>query len=381
MSLALNYSLQRIDRDIPSFHKELLTVWYRYKDLHMRTESPESVTDIFNEPLFLNPAITTADKPLIFTDWVSAGITRIRDICYEVIPGFLPMSAIHDFLTEDTARTVSRTTEEWKELLVALPSQWCKKICTASVRPPPTLQPCFGIVDSSPAQTPIDISLCRTRHFYAHLLKAEKPVIPAVDQWKQKLQPEPSFNAKQWKTLYPPLINNKQGDVNWKVAHRVLPTALSLNKMDVYATPYCHRCGFIDTLEHAVLDCNAVNNFWNQIQKYVYKITDRTLTLTPQVKIFGKVMTENDTLTPRTLDLVNWTLTLAGWAIYKSAVNYRTKNLIYGPEALFKALVRSHLRFQYKLYKLRETQYYFPFHWCLGQAFAKVENDTLIFTL
>ena len=120
MPLALNYSLQRIDRDIPSFHKELLTAWHRHKDLHMRTESPESVTDIFNEPLFLNPAITTADKPLIFTDWVAAGITRIRDICYEVIPGFLPMSAIHDILTEDTARTVSRTTDERKELLVAL---------------------------------------------------------------------------------------------------------------------------------------------------------------------------------------------------------------------------------------------------------------------
>ena len=287
----------------------------------MRTDSPESITDIFNEPLFLNPAIITADKPLIFTDWVAAGITRIRDICYEVIPGFLPMSAIHDILTEDTARTVSRTTEEWKELLAALPSQWCKKICSASVRPPPTLQPCFGIVNSSPAQTPTDISLCRTRPFYTHLLKPEKPVIPALDQWKQKLQPEPSFNAKQWKTLYPALINNKQGDVNWKIAHRVLPTALSLNKMHVYPTPYCHRCGFIDTLEHAVLDCNTVNNFWDQVQKYLDKITDRTLTLRPQVKLFGKVKTDNDTLTPRTLDLINWTLTLARWAIYKSAVN------------------------------------------------------------
>ena len=381
MSLALNYSLQRIDRDIPSFHKELLTAWHRHKDLHIRTESPDSITDILNEPLFLNPAITTADKPLIFNDWVAAGITRIRDICYEVIPGFLPVSAIHDILTEDTARNVSRTTEEWKELLVALPSQWCKKICSASVQPPPTLQPCFSIVNSSPAQTPIDISLCRTRHFYTHLLMAEKPVIPALDQWKRILQPEPYFNAKQWKTLYPPLVNNKQGDVNWKIAHRVLPTASSLNKMDVYATPYCHRCGSIDTLEHAVLDCNAVSNFWNQIQKYVDKITDRTLTLTPQVKLFGKVKTKNDTLTPRTLDLVNWTLTLARWAIYKSAVNYRTKNLTYEPEALFKALVRSHLRFQYKLYKLRQVHYYFPYHWCQGQAFAKVENDTLIFTL
>ena len=28
MSLALDYSLQRIDRNIPSFHKDLLTAWH-----------------------------------------------------------------------------------------------------------------------------------------------------------------------------------------------------------------------------------------------------------------------------------------------------------------------------------------------------------------
>ena len=381
MSLVLDYSLQRIDREIPSFHKELLTAWHRHKDHHVRTRAPESVADILNEPLFLNPEISTEEKPLFFTDWIAAGIVRIRDICYEVIPGFLPMSAIHDMLTEKTPRTILRTTEELRELFVALPLQWSQKICTASVGPPPTLQPCFGIVNSSPGQTPIDISLYKTRHFYKHLLQAERPIIPAVDHWKQNLQPEPCFNAKQWKALYPPLINNKQGDVNWKIAHRVLPTALSLNRIGVWATPFCHRCGITDTLEHAILDCNTVQDFWDRVQTYVDKITDRNLTLTPQVKLFGRVRSENDPLTPRSLDLVNWALTVARWAIYKSAVNYRTKNLTYAPEALFKALVRSHLHFQYKLYKLRQTHYYFPYHWCLGQAFAKVENDTLIFTL
>ena len=97
------------------------------------------------------------------------------------------------------------------------------------------------------------------------------------------------------------------------------------------------------------------------------------------MKLFGKAKTKNDSLTPRSLDLVNWTLTLARWAIYKSSVNYRTKNLTYAPNALFKALVKSHHRFQYKLYKLRHMQYYLPYHWCLGEAFAKVENDTLTY--
>ena len=127
------------------------------------------------------------------------------------------MSAIHEILKDqaEIARDVSRTTLELGKLLDAIPTQWSPQIGTASARPPPTLHTCFGIVNPSSEETPIDISSCRTRHFYRHLLQADKPVIPAVDYWKQTLQPEPRFNAKQWKTLYPPLINNKHGDVNW----------------------------------------------------------------------------------------------------------------------------------------------------------------------
>ena len=222
----------------------------------------------------MNPEVTIEGKPLIFKDWIAAGITRIKDICYEVIPGYLPVLAIHDVLTDEDPRTLSRTTEELRKLLVALPPEWSQKICTASVWPPPTLQPCFNIVNPSLGQTPIDLSLCRTRHFYTHLLQAEKPVIPAVDYWKQNLHPEPCLNAKQWKTLYSPLINNNHGDVNWKITHRVLPAALSLNRIGVYATPYCHRCGAVDTLGHAILDCATVRNFWHELQSYVDKITE-----------------------------------------------------------------------------------------------------------
>ena len=129
----------------------------------------------------------------------------------------------------------------------------------------------------------------------------------------------------------------------------------------MYPTPGCHRCGSIDTLEHAILECPTVLTFWNQIQTYVDKITDHMLTLSSQVKLFGKVKTKSANLQPRAIELVNWTLTIARWAIYKSAVNYRVKDLTLSPEALFKAVVRLHLRFQYKLYKLRHTQYSFPY--------------------
>ena len=151
----------------------------------------------------MNPAITTEGKPLIFADWIAAGITRMRDICYEVVLGYLPVSAIHEILTDqaEIPRDISRTTLELGKLLDVIPMQWSQQIGTASTRPPPTLQPCFGIVNPSYGETPIDISSCKTRHFYRHLLQADKPVIPAVVHWKQTLQPEPRFDTKQWKTL------------------------------------------------------------------------------------------------------------------------------------------------------------------------------------
>ena len=91
-----------------------------------------------------------------------------------------------------------------------------------------------------------------------------------------------------------------------------------------------------------MLECPTVDNLWSQIQAYVDKITDQRLTLNTQVKLFGKVKTKKDPLGPRSIDTVNWTLTLASRAIYKSAVNYR---LTFSPAALFKALVRSHFTF------------------------------------
>ena len=151
--------------------------------------------------------------------------------------------------------------------------------------------------------------------------------------------------------------------------------------MGVWATPNCHRCGALDTLEHAFLDCPAIDQFWDQIQLYVDKITDRSLTLTTLFKLVGKTARRNDPLNKRKIDLVNWILTLTRWAIHKSSINYRVHNSVISPETLFRTTVKAHLKFQYKLYKNRLSQYLFPFDWCIGEALAKVEHEKLVFTL
>lgn len=79
MTLVLDYSPQRINRDIPAFHRELIMARHRHKECHSRTQIPESVTDVLNEPLFLNDLITSQEKLLLYTNWIGAGITRGKE--------------------------------------------------------------------------------------------------------------------------------------------------------------------------------------------------------------------------------------------------------------------------------------------------------------
>lgn len=87
---------------------------------------------------------------------------------------------------------------------------------------------------------------------------------PGFDYWR-KFQLQAPFESSLWNTVYSPLVTNKQGDVNWKAAHKVLLTALRLNRMDLYALENVYRCGVLETIEQELLECPVVSHFWNQV--------------------------------------------------------------------------------------------------------------------
>ena len=126
MTLVLDYSPQRINGDIPAFHRELLMTWHRHKECHTRTQIPESVTDVLNEPLLLNDLITSQEKPLLF--YTRIGLQQVshvvRNICYEALPGFLPANGLHEILTDSKPHALSTTIREYRDLLAKIPWQW-----------------------------------------------------------------------------------------------------------------------------------------------------------------------------------------------------------------------------------------------------------------
>ena len=114
-------------------------------------------------------------------------------------------------------RTLERTERELRKIRYFIPQEWTIKIQSgpSNQLQSPDLQPRFEVKTTDSNVTLLDILNCKTCTFYGQLLADRQTVIPALDYWKENLHPEPIFNAKQWKNLYPLLITHKHGDVNW----------------------------------------------------------------------------------------------------------------------------------------------------------------------
>ena len=220
LTLATDFAPRDIDSNVPAFHKELLCAWINH---------------------------------------------------------FLPVNAVHEILMDHDScrdRTFNQTARELSEVLGAIPAKWKLKVINGDSVSPSTAQPSFSILPSAPGKPPTSILDCKTRHFYRHLHKSEQISTPGLDYWRTKFQLQGPFNSSFWNTVYSPLVTNKHGDLNWKVAHKALLTALRLNRMGVYASENCHRCGIMKTIEHELVECPVVCHFWDHVQVPDDKITN-----------------------------------------------------------------------------------------------------------
>ena len=92
-----------------------------------------TLPDVLREPLFRNLLITVNNNLLYHRDWIKAGLVTVRDLCYAVVPGFLPAIAIHEILTQqdgNPTRTLQHTIHQLTEIQQAIPPYWTRLICT-----------------------------------------------------------------------------------------------------------------------------------------------------------------------------------------------------------------------------------------------------------
>lgn len=127
LALATTYSLAHINCDIPTFHQELLRAWSTHRPHHTRINIPDAFPDILKEPLFRNDLLSLDGKPLYNRDWINAGLTQIKDICYLAIPGLLPVQALHEIISKHATTptcSLNRMARKFLDIVRALPPPW-----------------------------------------------------------------------------------------------------------------------------------------------------------------------------------------------------------------------------------------------------------------
>ena len=109
--------------------------------------------------------ITLDNTPLRFPHRISAGLTRVQDICYLAIPGFRPPLAIHKhlYINFDTEpHPLSHTTCELQQILQALFYSWKSLILryTAPVNTTSASSFMLNIRHSMPVTSSEDNGIC-----------------------------------------------------------------------------------------------------------------------------------------------------------------------------------------------------------------------------
>jgi len=61
-------------------------------------------------------------------------------------------------------------------------------------------------------------------------------------------------------------VENKLRSFQFKIVHNIIPTNLSLHKMNIKESPHCEQCLFQnETLVHMFLECSVVEPFWKDV--------------------------------------------------------------------------------------------------------------------
>ena len=377
--LVTNFTNHQIDQTIPTYHRQLLQAWNKIRPQTTRTDRPTNINEILDEPLFDNPLITdTTGNTIHYRTWVKAGLERVKDICYAVVPGLLPRQAIIEQITDVNDTIRERTTlNKLDNLHAAIPNEWLRTINQQgyeNCRPRAT--PAFNLQTNVQTQQPTNFIVATTRTLHQRIRDTTTPHITAIARWTQ-LRPTLQMNKSFWLPPHRDLITNKRQDYDWHIRHRTLPTAERLHRINVHNTPDCHNCNRTETIEHLLIDCPNVRPFWAYIQTITNRITNTNEQLEALDKLLGTRCRSTDLQDINKLKLINLILNTARFAIHKSAVMKRLYDTDRRPNDIFTADLKAQLNLQYNIYITKHKLDDFKSTWLINNALGTVENDTL----
>jgi len=198
----------------------------------------------------------------------------------------------------------------------------------------------------------------------------------AVAKPPKIMDKHPLINFKQtWHLGTNRLVSPRARELNWKIAHGVLPVNDYLYSLQIIRHNRCPFCNLPETLTHRFVTCKEVSLLWHWVENIMSDIAGKVVKLNRNFILFQQTM-DLTALDVTTLLVLSGEAKLAIWT-QRNRVKYDKKKL-FSLDILRFVVHSVKTRIQTDFVRLdRQT---FENIWCRGipPLLAKVEDDQLI---
>ena len=245
-----NYDLKFLDlKNLPAFYKNVLAVWQE-----LSSKDPLNANELKQEIIWNNRFIRINGKTIYYKTWVNKGING-KTIYYKtwVNKGILRIS----FEIFKCKFGVRCTFLDYAGVLAAIPKAWKSEI--------------VGNIAKGDGE-PLKIlsnghAISSTRK--ARLMFAERSFSPPIVEINLKKQ-VPNVKAV-YELPFKVTVENKLRSFQFQLIHNIIPTNLSIYKMNIKDSPRCNRCLFQnETLVRMFCECpgnllETFKIFWKDV--------------------------------------------------------------------------------------------------------------------
>lgn len=248
---------QSMTVNIPEFYREVLDAWRRF--LPKLQYECNTIQPLVNLPLFLNEKIKHNGKTLDEPKFMTGGIRQIKDIIYEVIPGFLRSNCIYDQVCElegmDNREKVNKIYEKIK---ISIPPEWTKLIQSECVTKGETSMPELYVIENGKK---ITVKRMNVKKVYSWLIMDVRKEPAAEKVWSRVFAGMDV--EKVWSNIGIRYNSIECENNDFMIRHNRIYTNVVLNKINNDVNPMCEVCQSAhESFLHYFLDCEGLVEFF-----------------------------------------------------------------------------------------------------------------------